>query len=104
MSALEKDDPKRAFALAFLLIVLMPPDIAAVIAGTHWLHVHHLSLWHGWPLVAITVLLLAIPILFYLLLGDWARKAMPKIRDWLTSHSWLVNIVVIIYFIYQLLK
>jgi hypothetical protein len=28
---------------------------------------------------------------------------MPKIRDWLTTNAWLVNIIVIVYFIFQLL-
>ena len=29
---------------------------------------------------------------------------MPGIRDWLTGNAWLVNLVVIVYFIYQLVK
>ena len=29
---------------------------------------------------------------------------MPAIRDWLTTNAWLVNLVVIVYFNYQLLK
>ena len=39
-----------------------------------------------------------------LLLGHRARDAMPKIRDWLTTNAWLVNIIVIVYFIFQLVK
>jgi hypothetical protein len=54
--------------------------------------------------VAATTLLMALPILGYLLLGRRAREAMPGIRDWLTTNAWLVNVIVIIYFIYQLLK
>ncbi len=48
--------------------------------------------------------LLALAALGYLLLGRRARDAMPRIRDWLTGNSWLVNLVVIVYFIFQLLK
>ena len=29
---------------------------------------------------------------------------MPGFRDWLTTNVWLVNLVVIVYFIYQLVK
>jgi hypothetical protein len=29
---------------------------------------------------------------------------MPGIREWLTTHGWLVNLIVIVYFIYQLLS
>jgi hypothetical protein len=102
MTALQEAEPKRAFGLAFLLILLMPTDIVAVISTVHWLHNGHLNVLHAWPLVAATIALMALPILGYLLLGHRARDAMPRIRDWLTGNAWLVNIVVIVYFIYQL--
>jgi Sap, sulfolipid-1-addressing protein len=104
MSALQEADPKRAFTLGFLLILLMPTDIVAVISTANWLHDNDKDLLHGWPLIAATTLLMALPVLAYLLLGHRARDAMPRIRDWLTTNAWLVNIVVIVYFIYQLLK
>ena len=85
MSALQTAEPKRAFSLGFLLILLMPTDIVAVISTVHWLHNSHLDLLHAWPLVAATTLLMALPILGYLLLGRRARDAMPGIRDWLTT-------------------
>jgi hypothetical protein len=104
MSALQEAEPKRALSLGFLLILLMPTDIVAVISTTRWLHDNHLSVWHGWPLVAVTLFLMALPIAAYLLLGRRAREAMPGIRNWLTTNAWLVNIVVLAYFVYQLLK
>jgi hypothetical protein len=104
MTALQEAEPKRAFTLGFLLILLMPTDIVAIISTAHWLHNNDLSVVHGWPVVAATTLLMALPILGYLLLGHRARDAMPKIRDWLTGNAWLVNLVVIIYFMFQLLK
>jgi hypothetical protein len=104
MTALQEAEPRRAFTLAFLLILLMPTDIVAVISTANWLHDNDQNLLHGWPLVAATTLLMALPFLAYLLLGHRARNAMPGIRDWLTTNAWLVNIIVIVYFIYQLLK
>jgi cytochrome c biogenesis protein CcdA len=104
MTALQEAEPKRAFSLGFLLILLMPTDIVAVISTANWLHDNHKDVLDGWPLVAATTLLMALPILAFLLLGHRARDAMPGIRDWLTTNAWLVNIIVIVYFIYQLLK
>jgi hypothetical protein len=104
MTALQEADPKRALSLGFLLILLMPTDIVAVISTTHWLHNNDLDVWHAWPVLAATTLLMALPILAYFLLGHRARDAMPRIRDWLTGNAWLVNLVVIVYFIFQLLK
>jgi hypothetical protein len=103
MSALQEAEPKRAFSLGFLLIVLMPTDIIAVIATVNYLHDHHMNEVHGWALLVVTVGLLAIPITAYLLFGRRAREAMPGIREWLTGNAWLVNLVVIVYFTYQTL-
>ena len=104
MSALQQAEPKRALGLGFLLILLMPTDIVAVISTVHWLHDNHDNVLHAWPLLAATTLLMALPILAYLLLGHRARDAMPGIRDWLTTNAGVVNLVVIVYFIYQLVK
>jgi hypothetical protein len=104
MTALQEAEPKRAFGLAFLLIFLMPTDIIAVISTVNFLHDNGLNALEGWPLVAATTLLMALPILAFLLLGHRARAAMPRLRDWLTTNSWLVNLVVIVYFIYQTLS
>ncbi len=104
MSALQEAEPRRAFSLGFLLILLMPTDIVAVISTANWLHDNGKDVWQGWPLVAATTLLMALPFLAYTLLGHRARDAMPGIRNWLTTNAWLVNIIVIVYFIYQLLK
>jgi Sap, sulfolipid-1-addressing protein len=104
MTALQKAEPKRAFSLGFLLILLMPTDIVAVISTVNFLHDNGLNVLHSWPVVAATTLLMALPILSFLLLGRRAREAMPGIREWLTTHSWLVNLVVILYFISQVLK
>lgn len=104
MTALQEAKPRRALSLGFLLILLMPTDIVAVISTANWLHDNHDDVLHGWPLVAATTLLMALPILAYLVLGHRARDAMPRIRDWLTTNAWLVNLIVIVYFIYQLLK
>jgi hypothetical protein len=104
MTALQEAEPRRAFTLAFLLILLMPTDIVAVISTANWLHDNDKDLLEGWPLVAATTLLMVLPIIGYLAFGHRAREAMPKIRDWLTTNAWVVNLVVIVYFIYQLLK
>ena len=104
MSALQEAEPKRALTLGFLLILLMPTDIIAVISCVNFLHDHHDNALKAWPLVATTTLFMALPFLCYALLGRRAREAMPGLREWLTTHGWLVNLVVIVYFIYQLVK
>ena len=102
MTALQEAEPKRAFSLGFLLILLMPTDIIATISAAHVMQDSGSPAIDAWPLIAGTVLLMALPFIAYSLLGQRAKRAMPGIREWLTTHSWLVNLVVIVYFIYSL--
>jgi hypothetical protein len=104
MSALQEAEPRRALSLGFLLILLMPTDIIAVISTVQFLHDRHEDALHAWPLILATTFLMALPILAYTLLGHRAREAMPGIREWLTTHGWLINLIVIVYFIFQLLS
>ena len=104
MGALQEAEPRRAFSLGFLLILLMPTDIAATISAAHLMTESKLDAIDAWPLVAGTVLLMSLPFLAYMALGHRARDAMPGIKEWLTTHSWVINLVVIVYFIYDLLS
>jgi threonine/homoserine/homoserine lactone efflux protein len=104
MKTLQEAEPRRALSLGFLLILLMPTDIIAVISTVQFLHDRHEDALHAWPVVLATTLLMALPISAYLLLGHRARQAMPRIREWLTTHGWLVNLIVIVYFVVQLVK
>jgi hypothetical protein len=51
------------------------------------------------PFIAATVLIAALPLLLYLLFQSRAQRLMPKVRDWMNSNSWLVNIIVCVVFI-----
>jgi hypothetical protein len=104
MSALQEAEPRRALTLGFLLILLMPTDIIAVISTVQFLHDHHDDALGAWPVIGAATLLMAVPFLAYTLLGRRAREAMPGVREWLTTHGWLVNLIVIVYFIVQLVK
>jgi uncharacterized membrane protein YidH (DUF202 family) len=55
------------------------------------------------PFVAATILIAALPVLSYLLFRHRAQRAMPKVRDWMNTNSWLVNIIVYVVFIVLIL-
>ena len=57
------------------------------------------SLLGAVPFVVATILIAALPVLSYLLFRRRAEQAMPKVRDWMNTHSWLVNIIVYVVFI-----
>ena len=56
------------------------------------------------PFIGLTVLIAASPLLFYLVFHRRAVTAMPKVRDWMNTNSWLVNIIVCVIFIFLILS
>ena len=99
MGALQNADGKLAFKMGLLLIFLMPSDIAIMITvGVNLAH-NDAGLLAALPFIAATVLVAALPLLFYLLFRRRAQRVMPSVRNWMNTHSWLVNIVVYVVFI-----
>ena len=50
-----------------------------------------------------TIFIAALPVLSYLLFRHRAKRLMPKVRDWMNTNSWLVNIIVYVVFILLIL-
>jgi hypothetical protein len=98
MGALTDAKPRFAFTLGVLLFLLFPGDIlaTAICAARVVREGGHLT---GLvPFVALTILLLAIPAAMTLMLGRRAEVILPKVRDWMTSNSWIVSEIVIAFF------
>jgi Sap, sulfolipid-1-addressing protein len=99
LGGLLEASPRKALMMGFLLIFVMPTDIASMATVGVNLQHHGDGLIAAVPFLALTLLIAALPLLAYLLLGTRAKEAMPKVRDWMTSNSWLVNIIVLGIFI-----
>lgn len=95
--------PTKALATGFLLVLLMPTDIASMVTVGTNLQQNDKSLIDAWPFWGLTLFIAALPILSYLLLGNRAKTGMPKVRDWMYANSWLVNIIVLGIFIVLIL-
>ena len=59
--------------------------------------------WHALPFVLLTLVLLALPALLVLALGQRAQTFLPKVRDWMDTNSWIVSEVVLVFFIFIVL-
>ncbi|WP_446219318.1 GAP family protein [Micromonospora sp. IBHARD004] len=99
MTKLEDPRPRLAFGLGLLLIAAMPTDeaIMASVAGS--LAGHDRPWWHLLPFLVLTMLLLALPVLALLLLGHRATVALPKVRGWANTHSWVISELVTLIFV-----
>jgi len=96
-------DWKRAMKTGLLLIFVMPSDIIIMLTVGANLAQNNSSWIDALPFIAATVLIAALPLLFYLLFGRRAKDAMPKVRDWMNVNSWLVNIIACSLFVILLL-
>lgn len=103
MGALQTADPGRAFKTGMLLIWLMPSDLVIMLTvGVNLAH-NGVSPIAALPFVAATTLVAALPMLAYLLFRNRAERLTPKVRDWMNTNSWLVNIIAYVAFIVLIL-
>jgi hypothetical protein len=99
MGKLQTATPRFTFILGLLLLGLFPSDLVTSIAvGAHL--ANHGEPWrHVLPFVLLALLLLALPALAVLALGQRAKTLLPKIRNWMDENSWIVSEVVLVFFI-----
>ncbi|SDW73263.1 Sap, sulfolipid-1-addressing protein [Amycolatopsis xylanica] len=95
--------PGKAFTTGLLLIGLFPSDVLVMLTVGAELARTGEPVAAAWPFIAATVLIAALPLLAYLLFRRKAERAMPRVRDWLTGHSWLVTIIVALLFVVLIL-
>jgi hypothetical protein len=104
LTTLMAADPGKAFKVGLLVILAMPSDIMIMMTVGVNLAQNDASFAEALPFIALTVLVAALPLLITLLFHKRAEAAMPRIRDWMNSHSWLVNIIVCVIFILLILS
>jgi hypothetical protein len=103
LGTLQSADWKLALKTGVLVILLMPSDIIIMLTVGMNLEHNNVGLIAALPFIAATVLVAALPLLLFLLFHRRAQRIMPKVRDWMNSHSWLVNIIVCAVFIVLIL-
>ena len=86
-----------------LEILLMPSDLIIMLTVGTNLAQNNAGLVAALPFIGATVLVAALPLLFFVLFHRRAQQFMPKVRDWMNTHSWLVNIIVYVIFILLIL-
>jgi hypothetical protein len=103
LGALQNAGPRTAFTTGLLLLSVFPSDFVILVTVGVNLAQNNASLLGAVPFIVATILIAALPVLSYLLFRRRAERAMPKVRDWMNTHSWLVNIIVYVVFILLIL-
>jgi threonine/homoserine/homoserine lactone efflux protein len=99
MGKLENATAWRSLTLGLLLLGVFPSDLVMSIAVGSHLAAHRDPWWHVLVFALVVVLLLALPALLTLVLGNRAQQVLPKVRDWMNANSWIVSEVVIAFFL-----
>jgi len=99
MDKLQTATPKFTLTLGFLLFALFPTDIVTSVSVA----AHLANQGHPWahtlPFILFTLLLVALPALSIVVLGEHAKKELPRIRNWMNTNSWIVSEVVLAFFV-----
>ena len=103
LGKLEEADANQAFRTGLLVILFMPADLVVMATVAANIQTNHESLSAAIPFVLATALIVALPVLGYLLFHRRAVVVLPKVRDWMNANSWLVNIIVCAIFILLIL-
>lgn len=99
MGRLEAATPRFSLRLGFLLLGFFPTDIITSVTVGAYLASQDLPLTDAVPFVLTTLLLLSLPSLAVIMLGKRAKAALPKVRDWMNTNSWVVSEVVLLFFV-----
>ena len=99
MGKLQTASPRFSFTLGFLLLGVFPTDIFTSVAVGAFLSSHGDPWWHLLPFLGLTLLFLALPVLLVLAFGKRGRAFLPKVRDWMNTNSWVVNEIVLAFFV-----
>ena len=103
LGTLQNAKPRTAFTTGLLPLSVFPSDfIILVTVGMNLAH-NDASWLAAVPFIVATIFIAALPALGYLLFRRRAQRAMPKVREWMNTHSWLVNIIVYVIFILLIL-
>jgi hypothetical protein len=99
LGKLQQADPRQALRTGLLVILFMPSDVIVMLTVATNLEHTGDSLGAALPFILLTALVAAVPLLGYLIFHRRAVSAMPKLRDWMSANSWLVNIIVCVVFV-----
>ena len=99
MGKLQTATPGFSFRLGALLLGIFPTDILTSVAVGTYLAAHGDEWIDALPFIGLTLLFLSLPALTVVALRERGQVLLPKIRDWMNTHSWIVNEIVLTLFV-----
>ncbi len=91
--------PRFSFRLGFLLLGFFPTNLLTSVAVGSYLAATDAPWLDALPFVFLTLFVLALPALVLLAFGERVEAILPRARNWMTTNAWIVNEIVLIFFI-----
>lgn len=95
---------KKIALFGFMLIALMPADVAIEFTIGNLLNTSKAHFTSIIPFFIAVLIIASMPLLVYLSLGKKGPEKMEKTNTWLNTHGYIINIVVLLLYIFLLLK
>ena len=99
MGRLQEANARFAVTIGFLLYLLMPTDLVAAAPVGAYIARQGEPWWHTLGFVVLTILIAGLPFILLLAMGKRAESTLPKIREWMSANSWIVNEAVLLFFL-----
>ena len=99
MGKLASATPRFSFRLGFLLMGFFPSDLLTSVAVGSYLAAHDSPWTYSIPFIVLTLLALGLPSLSLIAFGERAESFLPKARRWMNANAWIINEVVLVFFI-----
>ena len=103
LSTVQEADTGRIFVLGLSLYSVFPSDFVCNLTVGRYLASRGMHFYSAFTFLALTLLIAALPILSFLLFKRRAERALPSVQRWLDSNAWVVNEVVLVFFICMML-
>lgn len=99
MGKLGSATPWFSFRLGFLLLGFFPTNLLTSAAVGSYLVARDAPVTDALPFVLLTLFVLALPSLVLIAFGEGAEVTLPKVRNWMNDNAWIVNEIVILFFV-----
>lgn len=99
MGKIQTTKPSRSIVLGFVLFLIFPTDLISWLTVGAEFASHDNPYWYTLVFTLIVALFTAIPLFLLLLLGKRSEIVLPRIRQWMDTHSWIVSEILVVFFI-----
>lgn len=92
------------FIIGLCLIAFMPTDIIVALSVGKILNSGSGAFYDAFPFFGAVLLISLLPLAIYLFIGRSKRaKYLENVNNWLNTHGYLINVVVMVFFIFLML-